>query len=241
MKESTRKYDKRCETIVSQFLDMYFYALYDDHSERVFDRELQIKGADVIVNDTTVIDEKVKLYPLNEFIKCLAFELQFKNKNGMLYDGWFVNKDSITTHYNIITAFLYEGKKVLETIDDIEYLNLLFISKDELRKYIFSNVKNGGLERDVKMLREKDKHADANGKIRRIYGHGKFWLTKSTRLVEEPINISVPRENLCKLKYSAEFCVTRIGVEKIQNGKAPIVLKMSRDGVLENYTDLVFA
>lgn len=25
MKESTRKYDKRCETIVSQFLDMYFY------------------------------------------------------------------------------------------------------------------------------------------------------------------------------------------------------------------------
>jgi len=238
---STRKYDQVCEAIISRYLDTYFYALYDEKSERVYDKELQVSGADVVVDGKTFIDEKVKLYPMNEYIRSLAFEMQFRARDGKFVDGWFVKENSVTTHYNIVTAFLYGKKERLEDIDDIEYLNLLFVSKESLRKFIFSATPLWRLKADMEGLRNRAVGADRKGKMRKKYAHGKFWLTKSTSLYEEPINISVPRETLSGLRNTTEFCVTRYGVEKVVGDKEPIVLKMSRDGELTPFNDMSFA
>lgn len=238
---STRAYDMRCERIVSEFLDTYFYSMYDVSTERVYRRELQLNGADVIVDGKMYIDEKLKLYPLNEFITCLAFELQFYTSGRRLVEGWFLKDDSITTHYNIVTAFLYGKKSKLESMDDIEHLNLLFVSKKRLKEYVFSTLSQEGLERDVDELRAREVGNCARGKLRKKYKHGKFWLTRSVHLAEEPINLNVPRERLSSLQGSVEFCVSRFGVQKMVNSNAPIVLKMDMDGTLKSANDVAFA
>lgn len=241
MPQSTRRYDQNCEAIISRYLDTYFYALYDDESERVYDKERQCMGADVIVNGRTFIDEKVKLYPLNVFIGRLAFELQSKDRSGNFIDGWFVNPKSITTHYNIVTAFTYGKKDRIETIDDIEYVNILVIPKKSIEHFVYGHTHKWKLIEDVKRLRERTIGADKGGKIRKHYSHGRFYLTKSTALYEEPINLCIERKTLKELNKVTEYCVTRIGLQKVAGGAEPIVLKMSRDGGITHYNAMSFA
>lgn len=238
---STRAYDMRCERIVSEFLDTYFYSMYDVSTERVYRRELQLNGADVIVDGKMYIDEKLKLYPLNEFITCLAFELQFYTSGRRLVEGWFLKDDSITTHYNIVTAFLCGKKSKLESMDDIEHLNLLFVSKSALKRYVYSTISHDMLLRDMEELRARQAHEYDKGKLRKKYKHDKFWLTRSVHLAEEPINLNVPRKRLCELPNSVEFCVSMFGVQKMANSNAPIVLEMDMDGTLKSANDVVFA
>lgn len=241
MAVSTRAYDRRCEKIVSEFLDKYFYAMYDAKSERMNSKDLQLRGVDVIVDDKMFIDEKLKLYPLNEFIPCLAFELQFFTRDGRLVDGWFLNENSITTHYNIVTAFLNGRKSVLEDVEDIEYLNLLFVKKSAVKEFVFAETSREQLGNDIGALRTREVTESEKMKARHKYAHNKFWLTKSEHLAEKPINLNIPRTSLCKLPHSAEFCVSRYGVQRMANSSSPIVLRLCGDGGLRSADGFVFA
>lgn len=238
---STREYDKSCERIVSGFLDKHFYSMYDAKSERVYGKDLQLRGVDVIVDGKMFVYEKLKMYPLNEFINSIAFELQFFTRKGILVDGWFLNENSMTTHYNIVTAFLKGKKGVLEDEEDIEYLNLLFVKKSAVKDFVFAETSRKNLEKDIVALRDRCLMECENGKARHRYSHNKFWLTKSEHLAEKPINLNIPRVTLCKLHHSAEFCVSRYGVQRMSNSNAPIVLRLCSDGGLESADEFAFA
>lgn len=53
-----------------------------------------------------------------------------------------------------------------------------------------------------------------DGKYRTKYKHNKFWLTYSSRINEQPINLIVPRETLETLQHSRHFIVTKEKVER---------------------------
>lgn len=52
-------------------------------------------------------------------------------------------------------------------------------------------------------------------KSRKRYSHGKFWLTYSPQLKEQPVNLVIPRDTLKGLKYSSEIVITRNTIKRI--------------------------
>ena len=57
-----------------------------------------------------------------------------------------------------------------------------------------------------------------DGKYRKSYRHRKFWLTYSSRLKEQPVNLVVPRTTLEAFQHSVHFIVTKDGVQRMKKG-----------------------
>lgn len=109
--------------IVHEFLETYFYERLKNTSilgstissfETVTDVSRQVLGLDTIVrfsDHVMTIDEKAALrFMNNRNLNSFAFELLFKQRDGKISDGWFIDKKQINSHFLVIYLRV-RGKK----------------------------------------------------------------------------------------------------------------------------------
>ena len=104
--------------------------------------------------------------------------------------------------------------------------------------FVLAEIDIGTLRKDVDALRsdgdskETDEYGFYNclpsymgfgyksddGRYRKSYRHRKFWLTYSSRLKEQPVNLVVPRTTLEAFQHSVHFIVTKDGVQRMKKG-----------------------
>ena len=232
MAYSTRNMDYIIEKITNEFEDKYFWPrkLGDKLSclARYTDTAHQFAGIDFTLKDVA-FDEKVKYYGcLNGVCDMPGFELSFRNGIGDVQDGWLVANNLSTQYYSIVglsatTNDIY----ALSSSQQITGIDILWIYKKELIDYINQLTPIKQIIDDARQLRadsdtiEGDEYdifalpitsqrrRSEDGKYRHRYEHSEFWLTYSSHLKEQPVNLVIPRETLLKFKAKRHFVVTR--------------------------------
>ena len=91
---------------------------------------------------------------------------------------------------------------------------MLWIKKSDVLQLLQCEMSIEQLRADIIELREDGFSIQMYGKARKKYSHGKFWLTYSGKLLEQPVNLVVPTETLLKLPHTKHFTVTREKVRK---------------------------
>lgn len=209
---STRKQDYIIEQNVAAFMDEHFWkkiaALKHVQFERVKDRQRQYKGQDVVIGKT-VVDEKAKVKNcLNSILMYPSFELQHIGSTGDLVDGWFM-KQTDTDLYAYIAVFTSAKSEYEITTDNIDHLNVMLVSKKEVKELVHKYDNEQNIQQAVDILR------DDEFDTRYRFGHGMYWLKKSTQFQEQPINLVMNRAVLESLKSTKTFDIYK---DKIARG-----------------------
>ena len=162
--------------------------------------KLQRRGVDVVFGDCYV-DEKVKVKDgfLNKLIPYPSFELSFVDSRFNRSDGWFLDRDNITTHYALIGVFTGSNDEKNIVFNGIEHLNVLFVPKRGLKDYIEKCHLN--LRKDV-----SDIVSGLYGDSMEYNGTG-MHLKMTTYFSEAPVNLVVRRDVLYGIKGAREFDV----------------------------------
>lgn len=182
-KESTlRTEDVRLSDKVYEFLDKNFYSTEVTNFERVTDKLRQVSGIDVIfdIGDKHYIaDEKAAVRYRN--LKTYTLELSFINRNNEVQNGWLINEGQVNNSYVFVWLDKdeYIGKESI-TVAVIEKQRILdYLSKKGWTKE--------NLIKKMNYIREGRETYMGD-----IYQDGcKFIFSK--HLVEQPINIQLPR------------------------------------------------
>lgn len=212
MKGSKRKYDYAAEEIVSEFLDTYFYPIYEEVSS--FTRLCgygengkaeQHQGVDVYLSIPekkilqAKVDEKAAVHYINKNLKTFAFELSAKQRGGRRVEGWFPKKNLTTTHYGLIWIKGTEDK--LSDITQITEVEYMLIPRQELQVSINFDL----LLEDKNALTNVSKVSDymlaEETACDRYYPYenSKYYFVKSKYLVEMPVNLVVQKEYLSQM------------------------------------------
>lgn len=187
MSSILRREDEKCSEIVSAFLDKNFYNKCD-FFERVFDKERQISGIDVIFeknNEKYICDEKSAIRYVNRFLKTYSMELSFINRKNELNLGWLLDESKINNSF----AFIYIDKAKHDSIqseNDIEQVEIIIVKKNKILNYL----NNLGL--DKKKLIEFSIFLRNNEKCNFLIENG-LKIICSKKLFEKPVNILIPR------------------------------------------------
>lgn len=199
-KRSNRKRDQELTDKVAVVQDK-MYSNNGFQAERIDDVELQKNGLDVILKKDEKeyhVDEKAAITAWDRDLKTFAIELYTENNKGN--QGWFVNTNSITTHYAFTYLRAYD-----ETLRDIYEAEILLVEKKKLKEYL------------------KEKQVDLNPSTIKqkleFFGDKKegqitYTNPKGMKIVqsidphfkrENPINVLVEKEELIKM---ADFRMT---------------------------------
>lgn len=202
--KSTFSEDLNGESILAEFLDKY---LYEKLQIQEFIRntphqrnhmEKQYKGIDVTFKfegSHYIVDEKATLqYPNG--IPTFAFELRYK-KNGQWRPGWFYDDTKETKHYLLAWPIRDDVKLSYLKLDDIRKVEVMLISRKDLRDYLFDNfrVNQDGIQVEV------DKIIKANhfGKLHQIHPFSNHYYYYTEYLAETPINLVIQKNKLKEL------------------------------------------
>lgn len=191
-----RSYDERACEVVNDFLDTKFYPIYTDCSERIDEKEYQIKGVDIkfdMSGTTYICDEKAAVKWMNKNLISYAMELEFINRAGKLNDGWFVNDTQINNSYCLIYTDRVDAPYNTFTTEDIKDVTVIVVKKYTIKKYLDDKGwTSKNLKRKCKEIRDNDGY---NVNLGNLQKNGvKF--SYSRNLPEKPINILIPREEL---------------------------------------------
>ncbi len=224
MTTSTRKTDAKCEKILHQFLEQNFYARLSSaifgsmtkDIESVTDKARQCLGVDTVIHldkEDLFVDEKAALRYANRDLKSFAFEILYKQSNGLISDGWFVNEKVKTTHY-LVMWLRVRGKKSRDGnwINGEEYLRL-FTYKDLVaveaylidRAHMYTYLKTRGIVLDDIKKKALEMHNGNLFKVPllsdgiRLQNSGFRQEASSKVLYEEPVNLIVSKSILCDL------------------------------------------
>jgi hypothetical protein len=167
------------------------------------------QGIDVLVNGKIGIDEKVKYYG------CINTDLAYPSVEILTADfghdrkGWFIAPDNQTTLYAFISIFASTDDYRQVTLDNIDHLTYLLVSKAEIKESLgnsYSGLWNAALDC-------KYNHTpDYTGRARVNYG--KYHLTYTDRLREKPVNLVFKRSDFLKLPHTVEFKVYRDHIDR---------------------------
>lgn len=137
------------------FLDTYFYPKATAkrafaYCERIYAKELQENGIDVLIDKDKKIDEKAQLYYINQPVDSFAFEIDYYDeKKEMVVDGWFIENNE-TDEYLLI--WIPEARTNL--INRLVAEDFICVNADLLqKKRIQAYVEKLGLTK--KVLKEK--------------------------------------------------------------------------------------
>lgn len=195
-KSLERPYDEHCEKVVAEFLDENFYnnMFTVDSFERIQDKNIQVKGIDVIFsndNKTYYVDEKAAVKYLK--LKTFALELSFLNRKGILQTGWLLDNEKINNYFVFVWINELFTEKIVDK-DSIKHAEVALVSKDKIKSYLSSL---GWTEEKLK-IKDKQIRNNTNVYMGNIYKNGcKF--SYSSHLVEKPINILLPKEKYIEL------------------------------------------
>lgn len=230
MSYSTRKRDYIIEQIANQFEDTYFWPRQLGEAiscmNRYTDTEHQFVGIDYSLKTPTGrilnIDSKVKYKGcLNKVMQTPCFEMTIRNAADDIQDGWFVADGMKTDYYEIVCLSCTTNDDTkLSAFDQLTGIDILWVQKNELIKYIQQYTSIEDLKRDAKTLRECFDRGesydifdqliyDGRPKTRMRYKHQKFHMTYSPTIEEQPVNLIVYRDALLKLKGTRHWIVTK--------------------------------
>ena len=198
------KNDSSIESSIGRFMFESLWSKFKD-SERISDKKLQIKGIDVRIGNMN-IDEKCKYYDkrtesgfMTTLLQYPSFELSFVNQSGNVQTGWFLNSESLTTHYAFIQPFVKDGVTSSNfTIDGIDKMNVLVFEKRGLN----------GIKEEYDLLSDSINLRDVclvGGNERKPYPRKPYYLKCSSKFQEKPVNLIIPRSYLRLLPNSLEL------------------------------------
>lgn len=193
MKKPHRTYeeDLRKTKVVEQFLDKY---LYQGNQKRITDKKQQLAGIDVIY-DGKKIDEKAAINYMENQLETYSFELEFTDRYGNIRDGWFLDSGKVNDYYLLIYL---EGNPRLTNIYDINQIEYILVRKDKIRE-LLNKIK---IKKKIKSFKYKEskfglyqyllycEHENTRYKLK---------LKRSNKLIEEPLNIIIPKSLLIEL------------------------------------------
>lgn len=204
---TTREQDEVYTRRLEQFMDaQYKKQNLLIYMERVQDKQMQVKGIDVILDDETgvkYIDEKFAIDYRDKYLQTYSFELS--SSNNWNEQGWFLNPESLTTHY-LLLWFRSD-----EDINTIYGYDACLISKEKIYKMLlddhvnpyealedFRTYFNGNMTESVGM----QFHAviSTDGTVRKRMKYKDYVITQSDNKDEAPINLIIPKEKL--LRYA---------------------------------------
>lgn len=183
------------DTYKEQKLHVYFDAMYQlagMDMVRVNDADHQRKGIDVMSRDgTKLYDEKAAIKYWNRPLNTFCLELSSSNnKDG---DGWLVNPNSITTHYNLVWV-----RSEDKDLNQLQRLDMAIVPKQNILNYLH----NSGIQ-SVDQIKQYFKDGKA---IRSKYGNERYafnpeitFFWSHNILPENPLNILISRERLYRL------------------------------------------
>ena len=230
MTRSTRKKDYIIEQIANQFEDTYFWPRQLGEAlscmNRYNDTGHQFAGIDYSLKTPTGrilnIDSKVKYKGcLNKVMETPCFEMTIRNAADDVQDGWFAADGMKTDYYEIIClSCTTDDDRKLSAFEQITGIDILWVQKNELIKYVEQYTSIEDLKYDAKILRECFDQGesydifdqliyDGRPKTRMRYKHQKFHMTYSPTIEEQPVNLIVYRDALLKLKGTRHWIVTK--------------------------------
>ena len=192
---TTREYDEHCEKVMGEFLDKYFYnENIEGTITRVKDRNLQVKGVDVVIDDGDVkfyIDEKAAIRYVG--LKTFALELSFINRQGGINTGWLLDNKKINDYFLFVWINELNGTEIKD-ISSIKNVDVALVSKASIFRHLNSLgwTKNNLLEKDHRIRNNEDEYM---GNILR----DKCKFSYSNHLIEKPINILLPKETYMEI------------------------------------------
>ena len=193
-----RRLDELQEKVVGKYLDNYFYSTWTTDIERNNDKETQIKGLDLTVTSTNnnvyTIDEKAAIKWTNKELNTFAFEVDALNKNGDLYNGWFMTstKDAANDYWMLI--WIDKANEVRFTnVDDIQQVTVSLVKKTDIYNWLHrKNITGIDLKNATADLRENFNY---NNNYKSSYING-YKLTIQPNVSEHATNILLPRNIL---------------------------------------------
>lgn len=217
-----REQDEFYTRKLEKFMDSQYAKLgLLNFMERIEEKDMQMKGIDIILDNKDgikYIDEKFAIDYRNKDLLTYSFELSSNNNCNSV--GWFLNNDSLTTHYlllwfksdkdiDCITSFdacLVEKKAICNMLlkDGIVLSEVL----DLFNRYSKDNVpiSNDNINFYIKEFE--------NGTKKCIMKVGKYTISQSDKKEEAPINLIIPKGKLMKLAELTFHSSTPIDVDK---------------------------
>lgn len=206
-KQSNYPGDKRLSDIFGDFLDDHFYRPMESlivekdpraakvFFERVYDRERQRRGFDVIMHEgewATPIDEKAQFAYMDDPLDTFCLELSYL-KHGEPMPGWLLDETKRTAAYMLCWPKGPKGVKGVFTGADM----LLVYSK-----HVKHHLERWGYNHEVLA------HRDQLIREGRLLGRqptkcSGFWLALSPQLAEEPVNLIMKEKLLRGLSSAA--------------------------------------
>lgn len=191
---SNRARDCKYESIISNLTNSV-YLDYGYNPTWVYDRELQLRGVDVILRKDGVgyiVDEKAAITRLDGLLSTFAFELYTSNNKGNI--GWLFNKNCINNYYSLI--YLTSLSNNIRKIDRIECVllnkyKILDIIRAELNKanIHFNNIIE--IFKNINTQNNGKKYIRLNKYMKIVYS--------VNILPERPINILLDKDYLISL------------------------------------------
>lgn len=210
-----RKIDSRGEKALGIFLDTYFYKKAQElriikYANRIYEKESQKKGIDIILNNTSNVDEKAQLYYINNPVDSFVFEIDYYNeKKQNISDGWFISSVNETDAYLLIWIRKAKTTHINRLVaEDFEIIEANLIKKDKIKNYI----QKWGITDEV--IKKKAIEMRAH-EIERFVINDECHITYSFKkgdYSEKPINL-VLRKNRLDALSEYRFLITKESVE----------------------------
>ena len=217
---SNRKHDDNQERIINEFLFDNFFKKVNSSAKLIFDYDLQTHGVDVQMNSksgkTVNIDIKTQSSAkyINDPRPTFILELSSFDRYGIKpFVGWFLSEESITDFYTFvwIHSATVNEKFRITSVDDIHKVEVLTVSKQKLKEYVTSVLKDTDIDTIINEMRD-------NEETRRNIING-MHFSHSPQLPEKPVNIVVHKRILKMFsKGDIGHCyVTKDGIYKIKD------------------------
>ena len=187
--------DLQGEKVVGDYLDTYFYPTWTSTISRNNDKATQVRGVDITVtsydNVEYVIDEKAAINYANKNLQTFALEVDRYISNGMLMNGWLLEKNKLNDWW--LFVWLDETTGKLNSKDDIKAATVSLIKVRDVYEYFHShNIYGSDIKNRATVLREE---ADYYGSTM-SNNLGGFKMVVNTKNFERGCNILIPRSEL---------------------------------------------
>lgn len=212
---SRREIDSRGEKALGVFLDTYFYSKTQErrileYARRIYSKEMQKKGINLLLGDKCKIDEKAQLYYINKPLKSFAFEIDYyEESSDGIVDGWFINKNNETNDYLLIWIHEARTTHINRLVaEDFLKVEANLIEKEHIKEYI----RRFGLsdaelkQKAIEMRNKKIKRVDIDSNCHLTYSYNKGDYS------EIPINLVINKQALDELSEK-RFMITKECVE----------------------------
>lgn len=194
--------DLRKEETLGTFLSEQ-YRLANLKIQRIADKNLQMRGIDLILADEKglqfKVDEKAQLHYLNKDLPTFALEINYL-KGDKLLDGWLFDPKKLTEIYAFVFSIhLADGLLELAKADDIHSCEVVFVNRIRLLTELAE------LDLNLKTCRENSRALRQEGGGPKIAHPSGFNFQVSNHLAERPVNLVVRRAFLEKIGRCFSF------------------------------------